>query len=172
MPADDMPDANALLAQYPALGRIVASLTYENVGALLAAIDRRPDTQEKFARFRAIEFLGLRVYEAAYETVFGSPCDNELDYTLAEEGRYRGREVWRRLNGDRGPYFIDSDEVYEGIISYANMPMNTDPAVLNGFVNDTELMGILGLEARWTPRAKEINPTLGQQQANDNGIDL
>ena len=159
MSADNIADANALFAFTQALGRVFDHLTPETSKALLLAIDQREDSPEKLHRFQAVEILMRIVYEDLYENYGHQGA--YLAGSCMHSAQIRSQDVWRRLYG--GPHFIDDRS------SYAKMPGPTDDTLID-FVDDPELMAILGLQAGWTPDLKRIDPDLDLKATDLGGL--
>lgn len=164
MPTNGMADANALFAFSQALGRVVDRITPETAKSLLTAIDTRADSLDKLHRYQAVEILTLQIYENLYEI-----CGPEVAcvaHSWATSAQEHGRRVWERLHGDTA-----IDDYWERLHHYPVMPSPDDYPVLVDFVDDVELMGLLRLEAGWTPDLKQIDPDL-DLTSTDKSFDL
>jgi hypothetical protein len=139
-------DANVLLAFYQALNRVSERLSPETCEALLDALDKRPDSIEKFHLFHAVGLLAGAIADDLFAE-FGHQGAYLARYWTTE-ANLRASGVWRRLYGGA--------EVWGA----PRMPSVNDHSVLADLVDDAELMGILGLQPGWTPDLKQIDPDL------------
>jgi hypothetical protein len=149
-------DANVLLAFYQALSRVSERLIPETCKALLEALDKRPDSLEKFHRFQAVGLLTTAIADDLFAQ-FGHQGAYLARY-WATAANLRANGVWRRLYGD--PQFFGPP-----------MPSVDDHPVLVDLVDDPELMGLLGLEAGWTPDLKQLDRTL-DMTSTEEGLDF
>jgi len=113
-----------------ALGRVFQALDRDNSQALLLAIGRRPDSREKVQRFQAVEVLSRRMLEAAQE--HHRPVAAEWASVWAGVAEGAAKATWGRLG--LSPHALTAAD-------------QVGPEVLLDFMEDAELMGLLGLEA-------------------------
>jgi hypothetical protein len=150
MVADGADDAAALQA----LGRVFQALDRENSQGLLLAISRRPDSPEKVQRFQAVEVLSRRMLAAAQE--HHRTVGAEWASMWANVAEAAAKATWQRLGGSAGA-FTPADQ--------------GGPEVLLDFMDDAELMGILGLEPGWTADLKQADKEL-DLKSTDKSLDL
>jgi hypothetical protein len=140
MPAEDAAAARLAFAQV--LGRVYDRLFEQGCEPVIKAIAQRPNSSDKLQRFQALEILNRRVEKFAEEhDVPEVAASAHVWTTLA---RLCAKTVWRNLSATEG----------------ASVPAPNETSVLVGFVDDAELMGILGLQAGWPPDVKRIDPDL------------
>jgi hypothetical protein len=133
-------DAAALAA----LGRVFRALDRVNTQTLLLAIGQRPDSVEKVKQFQAVEVLSRRMLEVAQEA--RRPVGAEWAQLWATMAHAAAGAVWDRLGMTKEYPLAAPDQI--------------DAMVLIDFMNDAELMGILGLEAGWTPDLQRADTEL------------
>lgn len=149
-------DAAARFAAFQALSRVFQYLDSEKCESLLLAIGNRPDSLEKVQRFQVVEILNGRVQETAQEYHQPKAASRAKLWTVAAHAG--ANAVWKRLHAaDVRPPLPSIDEV--------------EVELLIDFMNDAELMGILGLQAGWTPDLKKIDPDL-DLKSTDTGLGL
>ena len=145
MSADDIA---AQLALYQAQNRTLNRFSPQTSELLLFTIAERANTPEKVHRFQAVEIFNRAIADHAEKT--HRPVAASVAHSWATVAQVGSQETWRLLYGE------------------IPMPAPDIGAVLVDFMNDPELMGILGLQAGWTPDLKVIDPDL-DLKANDLG---
>ena len=157
MPMRESNDANVLLAFSQALSHVSERLTPTTCEALVDALDKRPDSVEKVHLFQAVGLLITAIADDLFAQ-FGHQGAYRARY-WAGRAHHSGEAVWRRLYG--GP------EIWGA----PRMPSVDDHPVLVDLVDDPELMGLLGLEAGWTPDLKQLDPAV-DMTPTDQGLDF
>ena len=132
--------ASARLAFAQVIGRIYDRILEQGCEAVIIAIAQRPDSAEKVQRLQALEILNRRVEQFAEQ------------HNLPEAAM-AGR-LWATLA------MLSAKTVWGHLSATAPMPVHSDTVVVVAFMDDHELMGILGLQAGWTPDLKRIDPDL------------
>jgi len=139
MPAEEDPAASARLALAQGLGRVYDRILDQGCEGLLMAIAQSPDSQEKVERLQALEILNDRVARFAQQNHLTEVASSARVWaTLA---RLTAKSVWGHLAAPGTP-----------------TPAANETVVLVDFMDDAELMGILGLQPGWTPDLKVIDP--------------
>ncbi len=143
MPAEHDGDAvSARLAFVQVLGRVYDRILEQGCEPVLMAIAQRPDSLEKLQRFQALGILNRNVELFAGQ--HGVPEVTRSARAWATLATLCAKRVWRNLSAIEGAPVPDPDE----------------NAVLVDFVDDAGVMGVLGLQAGWTPDLKVIDPDL------------
>jgi hypothetical protein len=132
--------ASARLAFAQVLGRVYDRILEQGCEPVIMAIAQRPDSLEKVQRLQALEILNRRVGQFAEREDVPEVAESAHAWTTL--ARMCAKTVWRNL------------------AKGASVPAPNETAVLVDFMDDAELMGILGLEAGCTADLKRIDPAL------------
>ena len=144
MATDGTANASSRFAVFQVLGRVFQHLNSENLQSLLLAIAHRPDSLEKIHRFQALETICRTVQETAVK--YERPEAASWANLWAVGARSAARAAWKRLYGESAPPMPPAEQL--------------DSTVLLDFMNDAELMRLLGLEVGWTPDLKRADKEL------------